>query len=178
MPMRLDRLPKFIADLTEAVLADILESSTPEELQQLVEELELRQWKSGLIDRKYRAASDWTASFAQKLKNAIPDCGYSIGLRSPLSSFATSGDFKGSLPWQSKQRNLRPPVFTTTNRMGLRHFGHRGAGVFLGILLTLNLARVLMLTVTVYCRGREVIPKRCAFRLSKTSQIVRLGNDF
>jgi hypothetical protein len=47
MPIPLD-LPKLIEDLTEAVLADILKSSTPEEIRQLIKELELRQWKSGL----------------------------------------------------------------------------------------------------------------------------------
>ena len=47
MPSPLD-LPKLIGDLAEAVLADILESSTPEEIRQLIEELERRQRTSGL----------------------------------------------------------------------------------------------------------------------------------
>jgi hypothetical protein len=47
MPIPFD-LPKLIEDLAEAVVADILESSTPEEIRQLIEELELRQLKSGL----------------------------------------------------------------------------------------------------------------------------------
>jgi hypothetical protein len=46
MPNPLD-LAQLIADLTEAVLADILESSTPEEIQQMIEELAQKQWKSG-----------------------------------------------------------------------------------------------------------------------------------
>jgi hypothetical protein len=47
MPIPLD-LPKLIKDLAEAVLADILESSTPEEIRQLIKKLERRQWKSRL----------------------------------------------------------------------------------------------------------------------------------
>lgn len=31
------------------------------------------------------------------------------------------------------QRNLRPPVFTSVNRIGLRHFGQVGGGIFLGM---------------------------------------------
>jgi hypothetical protein len=37
------------------------------------------------------------------------------------------------------------------------------------MLLTLNLARVFLLTVTIYCRGREVISRWCAFRFLKAS---------
>jgi hypothetical protein len=36
-------------------------------------------------------------------------------------------------PSQSLQRNLRPPVLTSINRMGLRHFWQVGGGVFLGM---------------------------------------------
>jgi hypothetical protein len=38
---------------------------------------------------------------------------------------------------------LRPPIFQSANRMGLRHFGQVGGGEFFGIALTLDQARVL-----------------------------------
>jgi hypothetical protein len=50
----------------------------------------------------------------------------------------TSGDRNGSPPSQSMQRNLRPPVLTSINRMGLRHFGQVGGGAFFGMALTLG----------------------------------------
>jgi hypothetical protein len=48
--------------------------------------------------------------------------GYSTGLKLPVSSFATSG---------AMHLNLRPPFFTSTNRMAFSHFGHRGGEIFL-----------------------------------------------
>jgi hypothetical protein len=60
------------------------------------------------------------------------------GRRSPLRILATSGECNRSPPSQSMQRNLRPPVLTSTNRMGLWHFGQSGGGVFLGMALTLD----------------------------------------
>jgi hypothetical protein len=39
--------------------------------------------------------------------------------------------------------NLRPPVFLSRKRMGLRHFVQMGGGVFLGMTLTLDQARAL-----------------------------------
>ena len=55
------------------------------------------------------------------------------GFNSPLRSFATSDERSGSPPSQSLQRNLRPPVLTNINRMGLRHLWQIGGGVFLGM---------------------------------------------
>jgi hypothetical protein len=43
------------------------------------------------------------------------------GFNSPVRSFVTSDERNGSPPSQSMHRNLRPPVLTSTNRMGLRH---------------------------------------------------------
>jgi hypothetical protein len=103
----------------------------------------------------------------RRLEAALLD--YSSGFNSPLSSVATSGDFGGSSPSQSKQRNLRPPLLTSTNRMDLLHFRHRGGGVFLAMVLTLKLARVFRSQSPFNCRGREVITERCAFRLLKAS---------
>jgi hypothetical protein len=57
---------------------------------------------------------------------------YSNGFNSPASNCATSGDFNGSSPSQSGQRNFRPPVLTSMNRMGSPHFRQIGGGVFLG----------------------------------------------
>jgi hypothetical protein len=62
------------------------------------------------------------------------------GFNSLLRSFATSDERNGSPPSQSLQRNLRPPVLTNINRMGLRHLRHIGGGVFLGMNLTLDQA--------------------------------------
>jgi hypothetical protein len=58
---------------------------------------------------------------------------YSNGFKLPLSSLATSGDFRGFSPSQSKQRNLRPPLLTSTKCVGLLQFGQRGGGVFLAM---------------------------------------------
>lgn len=66
----------------------------------------------------------------------------------------TSTDFKGSSPSQSMHWNLRPPVFRSRKRMGLRQFGHIGGGVFLGMTLTLDQARVLSTHITECCRRR------------------------
>jgi hypothetical protein len=41
-------LAKFIEQLAETMVADALKSSSSEEVQRLIEELELRRWKSGL----------------------------------------------------------------------------------------------------------------------------------
>ena len=62
------------------------------------------------------------------------------GFNSPLRSFATSDESGGSPPSQSLQRNLRPPVLTNINRMGLRHLWQIGGGAFLGMKLTLDQA--------------------------------------
>jgi hypothetical protein len=66
---------------------------------------------------------------------------YSKGRSSPVRSLATSGDRNGSSPSQPRHWNLRPPVFQSRNRMGLRQFGQIGGGVFLGMTLTLDQAR-------------------------------------
>jgi hypothetical protein len=55
-------------------------------------------------------------------------------------SLETSGDRNGSSPSQSMHWNLRPPVFLSRKRMGLRHFGQAGGGVFLVMTLTLDQA--------------------------------------
>ena len=66
---------------------------------------------------------------------------YSKRRSSPVRSLATSGDRNGSSPSQPRHWNLRPPVFQSRNRMGLRQFGQIGGGVFLGMTLTLDQAR-------------------------------------
>jgi hypothetical protein len=47
MPLPSD-LATFIERLAEAMVADVLKSSSPEDVQRLIEELELRRRKSGL----------------------------------------------------------------------------------------------------------------------------------
>jgi hypothetical protein len=54
------------------------------------------------------------------------------GFNSLKSRFCISGVFSGSSTSQSMQRNLRPPVFTSTNLFGLPHFEQVGGGVFFG----------------------------------------------
>jgi hypothetical protein len=41
-------ISKFVYDLARAMIDDILDSDSPEEINQLIEELELRLWKSRL----------------------------------------------------------------------------------------------------------------------------------
>jgi hypothetical protein len=66
---------------------------------------------------------------------------YSGGRRVAENGFFTSGNRSGSGTSQSMQRNLRPPVFTSTKCMGLWHFGQEGGGGFLGMwTLTLDQA--------------------------------------
>jgi hypothetical protein len=66
---------------------------------------------------------------------------YSGGRRVPENGFFTSGNRSGSGTSQSMQRNLRPPVFTSTKCMGLWHFRQEGGGGFLGMwTLTLDQA--------------------------------------
>jgi hypothetical protein len=55
------------------------------------------------------------------------------GFSSPVKSLATSGDRIGSGTSQLMQRNLRPPVFTSTNFIGFLHFVQLGGGAFLGM---------------------------------------------
>ena len=60
---------------------------------------------------------------------------------SDSSIFATSGNFNGYSPSQSRHRNLRPPAFTSVHRKGLLHLRQRGGGGFLtSMMLTLNWA--------------------------------------
>jgi hypothetical protein len=54
------------------------------------------------------------------------------------------------------QRNFRPPVLTSINRIGLRHFEHVGGGRFLGMARSrLSGGSTTELSVTDYCRGRD-----------------------
>jgi hypothetical protein len=62
-----------------------------------------------------------------------PPLRYCGGCKPLPRSFATSGIFSGSGTPQSMQRNFRPPVLTSINRIGLLHFGQIGGGVFLGM---------------------------------------------
>jgi hypothetical protein len=65
---------------------------------------------------------------------------YSGGRSSPVRSFATSDDRSGSGTSQSMQRNLRPPVLTRINRIGLPHLEQLGGEEFLGMTFTLDQA--------------------------------------
>jgi hypothetical protein len=47
MPLPSD-FATFIEVLADAMVADILKASSPEEVQRLIKELELRRWKLGL----------------------------------------------------------------------------------------------------------------------------------
>jgi hypothetical protein len=85
---------------------------------------------------------------------------YSLGRSSPVSSLATSGERSGSSPAQSRHWNLRPPVLRSRNRMGLRHFGQMGGGVFFRMERSRGSSEsITELTVTDDCRGRAVIAK-------------------
>jgi hypothetical protein len=50
----------------------------------------------------------------------------------PEGSLNVSGNFSGSGPSQSMQRNLRPPVFASSHLIGLPHFLQGGGDVFFG----------------------------------------------
>jgi hypothetical protein len=76
------------------------------------------------------------------------------GFNWPLNGFATTRDVGVSSPLQSMQRNFRPPLLTTTNRIGLSHLGQMGGGVFLAIRTRVEHGASFLLTVTIKCRGR------------------------
>ena len=84
---------------------------------------------------------------------------------------ATSDDLNGPSPAQSMQRNLRPPVLTGVNRIGLRHLGQVGGGIFLGMAAHLGLGgSVIELSVTDGCPGfggdNEPYPRLSGSRLN------------
>jgi hypothetical protein len=51
-------------------------------------------------------------------------------------SFVTSGNCSGSGTSQSMQRNLRPPILTSMNRIGLLHLEQVEGGGFLGMVVS------------------------------------------
>jgi hypothetical protein len=55
------------------------------------------------------------------------------GLQCTPKQLLCSGSCIGSDESQSMQRNLRPPVFTSMNLIGLPHFLQAGGGAFLAI---------------------------------------------
>jgi len=77
-------------------------------------------------------------------------------LNSPVSC-VNSGNLRRPVTSQSTQRNLRPPVFTSTNRIGLLHFGQIGGGVFLGIGSPFHQGGSSTLAVTDNSRKRETV---------------------
>ena len=68
----------------------------------------------------------------------------------------TSGNLRRPVTSQSTQRNLRPPVFTSTNRIGMLHFGQIGGGEFLGMGSPFHQGSS-TLTVTDNSRKRETV---------------------
>jgi hypothetical protein len=96
---------------------------------------------------------------------------YSGGRRVPENGFFTSGIRSGSGTSQSMQRNLRPPVFTSTKCMGLWHFRQEGGGGFLGMwTLTLDQAGAQHSQSPVLPRMGRVMTYCAPFELTKASQ--------
>jgi hypothetical protein len=69
----------------------------------------------------------------------------------------TSGNLRRPVTSQSTQRNLRPPVFTSTNRIGMLHFGQIGGGEFLGMGSPFHQGGSSTLSVTDNSRKRETV---------------------
>lgn len=91
----------------------------------------------------------------------------------------TSGNLRRPVISQSTQRNLRPPVFTSTNRIGLLHFGQMGGGVFLGIGSPFHQGGSSTLSVTDNSRKREtVINHPAPFNGPVTSQFRAIDTVF
>ena len=78
-------------------------------------------------------------------------------LNSPVRSFVTSGNSRRHVTSQSTQRNLRPPVFTSTNRIGMLHFEQIGGGGFLGMGSPFSPGGSSTLSVTDNSRKRETV---------------------
>jgi hypothetical protein len=111
-----------------------------------------------IVPADQRLEADEASVLANHIGPIFRHCSYSKGRNWPVRSLAISGERSGSSPSQSRHWNLRPPVLRSKNRIGLRHVGQIGGGVFLGTTFTLDLARGSTLTVTDDCRGRAVIP--------------------
>lgn len=91
----------------------------------------------------------------------------------------TSGNLRRPVTSQSTQRNLRPPVFTSTNRIGPLHFGQMGGGVFLGIGSPFHQGGSSTLSVTDNGRKREtVINHPAPFNGPVTSQFRAIDTVF
>jgi len=86
-----------------------------------------------IVATDQRFKSDEMPVNANRVRPILRHWLQSKGRRSPLRSLATSGDRNGSPPSQSRQRNLRPPVLTSKNRIGFWHTGQEGGGGFLGM---------------------------------------------
>jgi hypothetical protein len=83
-----------------------------------------------------------------------------------------AGDVWGSLPLQSKQRNFRRPLLTTTNRIGLSHLGQMGGGVFLAIRTLVETWREFFYPQSpLNAVDGVMISERCAIRLLMASYI-------
>ena len=74
-----------------------------------------------------------------------------------MRSWVTSGNLRRPVTSQSTQRNLRPPVFTSTNRIGTLHFGQVGGGEFLGMGSPFHQGGSSTLSVTDNSRKRETV---------------------
>ena len=77
-------------------------------------------------------------------------------LNSPVSC-VNSGNLRRPVTSQSTQRNLRPPVFTSTNRIGMLHFGQIGGGEFLGMGSPFHQGGSSTLSVTDNSQKRETV---------------------
>ena len=75
----------------------------------------------------------------------------------PVRSCVTSGNLRRPVTSQSTQRNLRPPVFTSTNRIGMLHFGQIGGGGFLGMGSPFHQGGSSTLSVTDNSQKRETV---------------------
>jgi hypothetical protein len=69
----------------------------------------------------------------------------------------TSGNLRRLVTSQSTQRNFLPPVFTSTNRIGVLHFGQIGGGEFLGMGSPFHQGGSSTLSVTDNSRKRETV---------------------
>jgi hypothetical protein len=69
------------------------------------------------------------------------------------------------------QRNLRPPVFTGMNFIGLPHFLHAGGGVFLAMGARAGSGGSTKLSVTDNCRSWAMMYSACTLRFENSEGI-------
>jgi hypothetical protein len=98
-------------------------------------------------------------------------------LMSCIKDYSLARSDRSGSTSQSMQRNLRPPVFTSINCIGLPHLEHIGDGGFLGIYAPLGLGGSAKLSVTDNYQNEAAMidcaPFFCGLRGNSKCNVIR-----